>query len=149
MAEISGDLIVIKVRPNLSGQAFKQIVCTDNVQLGITNDISTKKTSCGPKSAPARPTFELSGSGLFKTQQDQVSASEVSWDDIKEWQKQKQKMDFMFINNANSQYTAGAAVSEIGSAYFSNSTFTGNADEGFATFDFTLTGSGDLGSYDS
>jgi hypothetical protein len=145
--EVNGNLIVFKVRANGSGAAFKQLVCTDNVQFKLSSSITTKKTSCGIKTSVSDPTFEISGSGVFQID---PLATQVTWDDIVGWQKDNTKLDFQFVNLADvgAGLTEGEAVSELGSGYFNDSTFTGNAEDGFATFDFNFSGTGTLGSYD-
>jgi hypothetical protein len=147
MSEVNGDLIVFKVRVNGAGGSFKQIVCTDTVSFDISNDVSTKKTSCGPKTQLTDPTFSASGSGVFENE---PLVTQVSWDEIKEWQKSKTKLDFQFVNtDAAAGLTEGEAVSVTGSGYFTSSTFTGSSEDGFSTFDFTFTGTGTIDSYDA
>ena len=148
MSEISGKLINFKVRENAVGGAFKTLVCTEDSQFQISNEQSTRRTNCGPITNLADATFNASGNAV---QNVEPSVSEVSYNDVKGWQKTKTKLDFNYINEADvtNGITEGEAVEIIGSGYFTESAYNGTAEaDGVGSFSWTFTGTGDLDDYD-
>ena len=148
MAEISGSLINFRVRVNGSGDPFKTLVCTEDSQFQITNETSERRTNCGVITSIADVTFNASGNAV---QNYTPTSEEVSYNDVKGWQKTKTKLDFEYINDADvpNSITEGAAVDIIGSGYFTDSTYTGSAEaDGVGSFSWTFSGTGTLDEYD-
>lgn len=149
MSEISGSLINMKVRPNGTLDAFKTLVCTEDSQFQISNEISERRTNCGVKAGISDPTFNASGNAV---QNPTPTASEVSYNDVKAWQISKQKLDFNYISEADvvNGFAEGDGVNTFGSGYFTESTFSGSAEaDGMASFSWTFTGTGTIDEYDS
>lgn len=147
MSEIQGSLVNFKVRVNGSGAPFKKMVCTEDTTFTITNGTSTRKTNCGPIAAVSVAEFNASGNAVFNFE---PGGTEVSWDEVKAWQKAKTKLDFTYENDADvpAGITQGEAVSVLGSGYFTESAFTASAeDDGIGSFSWTFTGTGTLDSY--
>lgn len=149
MSEIQGKLINLKVRVNGSGDPFKTLVCTEDSQFQITNETSERRTNCGLKTGISDPTFNASGNAV---QNPTPTASEVSYFDVKAWQLAKTKLDFQYINEADTVngIPAGDGVNNFGSGYFTDSTFTGSAEaDGIGSFSWSFTGTGTLDQYDT
>lgn len=145
---ISGDLINFKVRVNGTANPFKTVVCSENVSFEITNETSERRTNCGPITGISDPTFTASGSAVHELA---PSATQVTWNDIKDWQKNKTKLDFTFENDADvaAGITQGEHVSVTGSGFFTQSSYNGSAEaDGFGAFDWSFTGTGVLDEFD-
>lgn len=148
MSEITGSLINFKVRANGTEDEFKTLVCTEDSQFQITNENSERRTNCGTKTSLADATFNASGNAV---QNVEPTASEVSYNDVKGWQKTKTKLDFQYVNEADTAngISAGQAVTIIGSGYFTDSTYNASAEaDGIGSFSWTFTGTGTLDEYD-
>lgn len=146
MAELQGSLIQFKVRENGTADPLKTLVCTEDTTFNITNEISKRRTNCGVKTGIADAEFTASGNAVYNYT---PGGTEVSWDDIKEWQKSKTKLDFVYENDADSPLAQGAALSAVGSGYFTETTFTGSAEaDGIGSFSWTFEGTGTLDSFD-
>lgn len=148
MSEVQGKLINFRVRENAVGGAFKTLVCTEDSQFQITNEKNEKRTNCGIKTSIADPSFTASGNAV---QNVNPTSTEVSYNDVKEWQKDKTKLDFQYINDVDAAngLTEGEAISIIGSGYFTDSTYTGSAAaDGIGSFSWSFTGTGTIDEYD-
>lgn len=148
MAEIQGSLIQFKVRANGTGNPFKTLICTEDSQFHITNESSQRRTNCGIKTSIADPEFNASGNAVFDFE---PGGTELSYDEVKEFQKSKTKLDFQYINDADvpNGITQGEAVSLLGSGFFTESTLQASAQsDGIGSFSWTFTGTGTLDSYD-
>lgn len=148
MSEIQGKFINFKVRVNGTSDPFKTLVCTEDSQFDISNDITERRTNCGVKTGISDPTFSGSGNAV---QNVNPTSEEVSYNDIKGWQKTKTKLDFQYVNEADTAngITAGEAVSIIGSGYFGKSTYNASAEaDGIGSFSWNFSGTGILDEYD-
>lgn len=149
MSEIQGKLVNMRVRVNGSDAAFKTLVCTEDSQFQLTNETSERRTNCGIKTGISDPTFTASGNAV---QNPEPTASEVSYNDVKGWQKAKAKLDFQYISDADviNGLSEGEGVNNFGSGYFTDSTFTGSAEaDGVGSFSWTFSGTGNLDEYDT
>lgn len=149
MSRIQGKLINMKIRVNGTTDEFKTLVCTEDSQFQITNEISERRTNCGVITGVSDPTFNASGNAV---QNPEPTASEVSYNDVKGWQKAQTKLDFQYISDADTVngLAAGDGVNNFGSGYFTESTFTGSAEaDGVGSFSWSFTGTGTLDEYDS
>jgi len=146
--EIGGKFINLRVRENGSDAAFKTLVCTESSQFQITTEVTTKKTNCGPKTSVSDPDAVASGTAV---QNIVPTGSEVSYQDVVQWIKDGQKLDYNYYNEEDTAngITEGEAIEHIGSGFFTEVTYNAAADpnEG-ATFDWTFTTTGVLGEYD-
>jgi hypothetical protein len=148
MSQITGKLINMKVRVNGTTDEFKTLVCTEDSQFQITNETSERRTNCGVKVNLSDPTFNASGNAL---QNPTPTEEEVSYNDVKGWQKTKTKLDFQYISDADTAngLTEGQGVNNFGSGYFTESTFTGSAEaDGVGSFSWSFTGTGTLDEFD-
>lgn len=149
MSEIQGKLVNMRVRVNGTADAFKTLVCTEDSQFQITNETSERRTNCGIKTGISDPTFTASGNAV---QNPEPTASEVSYNDVKGWQKTKAKLDFQYISDADTinGLAEGEGVNNFGSGYFTDSTFTGSAEaDGVGSFSWSFSGTGNLDEYDT
>lgn len=149
MAEVQGSLINFRVRSNALGGSFKTLICTEDSQFDINNEVTQRRTNCGIKTSVADADFSGSGNAVYDYE---PTASQVSWEEIKNWQKSKTKLDFQYINDADagSGLTEGEAVIVTGSGYFTATSLTASAEsDGIGSFSWTFTGTGTLDSYDA
>lgn len=149
MATIAGNLINFRVRPNGTADAFKTVICQEDVTFDIENEISERRTNCGIQTGIADPTFSASGNAVYDYT---PLSTQVSWNDIKEYQKAKTKLDFQFYNAADvaNGIAESEAVDVEGSGYFSQSSFTGSAEaDGLGSFSWTFSGTGTLDEFDA
>lgn len=148
MSEVSGKLINMRVRQNGTLDAFKTLVCTEDSQFQITNESNERRTNCGIKTSIADPTFSASGNAV---QNPEPTSTEVSYNDVKGWQKTKTKLDFKYISDADvsNGLAEGDGVNNFGSGFFTESTFQGSAEaDGIGVFSWSFTGTGVLDEYD-
>lgn len=146
--EIQGKFINFKVRQNGTADAFKYVACMEDTTFDITNEATERRTNCGIKTGISDPTFSISGNAV---QEIPPAADHVSYNEIKAWQKNKTKLDFNYVNDADTAngITAGEAVSTTGSGFFTQSTYDASAEaDGIGSFSFTFTGTGTLDEYD-
>jgi len=149
MSEVKGKLVNLRVRVNGTTDDFKTLVCTEDSQFQITNETSERRTNCGIKTGVALPTFNASGNAV---QNPTPTALEVSYNDVKGWQKDITKLDFQYISDADAPagLTEGEGVNNFGSGYFTDSTFTASAEaDGVGAFSWSFTGTGTLDEYDN
>lgn len=149
MPNIAGSLINFRVRPNGTAEAFKNVICIENTTFEITNETAERRTNCGPITSVADATFSATGSAVHDFD---PSATQVSYNDVKTWQKNKTKLDFQYYNSAD----AGNGISENeavdieGSGFFTTSSYNASAEaDGLGGFDFTFTGTGTLDEFDA
>lgn len=148
MAEVQGTLINFWVRVSGTSNAFKQLICLENSSFTISNETSERRTNCGIKTSIADPTFNASGTAV---QDPNPTSTQVSYADVKAWQKSKTKLDFNYKNDADvaNGLDVGEGIQNYGSGYFTETTANASAEaDGLLTYDFTFTGTGTLDNYD-
>jgi hypothetical protein len=147
MAEVNGNLIQIWLRVSGTSNAFKYLICTTDSNFNITSDANTKRTNCGIKTAIVDPTFEITGTAV---QDPNPGATQLSYADLKAWIKAKTKLDFNYKNDADEAagLDVGEGVQNYGSAFITSLGYQASAEDGFSTYDITLTGTGTLDNYD-
>lgn len=147
MAEVNGILIQIWLRVSGTSNAFKYLICTTDSNFNITSDANTKRTNCGPKTAIVAPTFEITGTAV---QDPNPTSNQLSYADLKAWMKASTKLDFNYKNDADSSagLDIGEGVQNYGSAFITSLGYQASAEDGFSTYDVTLTGTGTLDNYD-
>lgn len=139
----------MKVRVNGTTDDFKTLVCTEDSQFQITNEISERRTNCGVITGVSDPTFNASGNAV---QNPEPTTLEVSYNDVKGWQITQTKLDFKYISEADTAngLDEGEGVNNFGSGYFTESTFSGSAEaDGVGSFSWSFTGTGTLDEFDS
>lgn len=132
----------MKVRVNGTVDPWKTLVCTEDSQFQITNEVNKKRTNCGVDTSIADADFNASGNAV----QNPIPTSlEVSYKDIKAWQLAKTLLDFQYISEADAAQglAEGDGVNNFGSGYFTETTFNGTAEEN-ATFSWSFEGTGTL-----
>lgn len=137
LLELQGTDVEFLVRPFNNG-SFKQMVCEETLLLDITNEVNTTKTKCGPVKGVSDPDFKANGTAVHNLT---PTGSEVSYDDVVEWQVDVQKVDFIIRNIAITGYAAGAAFRFSGSGYFVSSQGSFPADD-VVKFTWALEGVG-------
>jgi hypothetical protein len=152
MSEVQGKLVNMKIRVNGTLDAWKTLVCTEDSQFQITNETTERRTNCGVKTGVAQATFNASGNAV---QNPTPTALEVSYNDVKGWQKGTSgtptKLDFQYISDADASQglAEGDGVNNFGSGYFTDTTFTASAEaDGVGSFSWSFTGTGTLDAYD-
>jgi hypothetical protein len=148
MAEVSGSLVNMRVRVSGTLNAFKTLVCTEDSQFQISNETTERRTNCGVKTGISDPTFNASGNAV---QNPNPTSSEVSYNEVKAWQKSKTKLDFNYNNDADvhNGLDKGEGIQNYGSGYFTESTASASAEaDGLLSFSWTFTGTGTLDNYD-
>lgn len=148
MAEVQGKLVNFRVRVSGTTNPFKTLVCTESTSFEITNETSERRTNCGIKTSIADATFSASGTAV---QNPNPTAFEVSYNDVKAWQKSKTKLDFQYTNDADpgNGIDAGEGIGNSGSGYFTATTANASAEaDGLLTFDWTFSGTGNLDDFD-
>jgi len=150
MSEVAGKLVNMRIRVNGTQDEFKILVCTEDSQFQITNETSERRTNCGVKASAAEATFSASGNAV---QNPTPTSLEVSYNDVKAWQKGTNgvptKLDFQYISDADAVLAEGEGVNNYGSGWFTDTTFTASAEaDGIGSFSWSFTGTGTLDEYD-
>lgn len=117
MAEVQGTLVNMWVRVSGTANAFKKLICLENSNFQITNEVTERRTNCGVKTGVASPTFNASGSAV---QDPLTDGTSVSYADVKAWQVAKTKLDFNYKNDADSAngLDVGEGIQNYGSGFF-------------------------------
>lgn len=142
--ELQGDDVEFLVRVADTG-TFKEMVCEETLTLDVTNDVTTTKTKCGPFKGVQTPDFKANGTGVHNTE---PTGSEVSYDQIVDWQNSKTKVDWIIRNQAYGSYAAGEAMRFSGSGYFVSSQGSFSAND-VVKFTWALEGVGTLNAVES
>jgi hypothetical protein len=148
MKTIAGNKVNIWLRSNAVGGDFKRLVCIEDLQYSLNNEVNTRLTNCGPSTNVSDATFTASGTAV---QNLDLDADTISYNELKAWQKAKTKLDMMFYNDADSAngIAEGEAIDEIGSAFITATEYSVSAGaDGQGSFTFQLTGTGTVGEYD-
>lgn len=96
-----------------------------------TDSIVCKDTAENPTVSPGEVTWSISGSAFMEAAGSDKSAFDI--------------MDLLLAGTQVSvSYQGGAATAYGGNGYVTDCTFTSDGVEGQATFDFTITGDGEL-----
>lgn len=127
------------VRQAGTSDAYKELVCTIDDQLQLTNDITETTTRCGTKIGISEAKATISGNA---TNNITPTTTEASYDDVSTWQIGKTSLDFKYQNEAcedenGNSYAAGAIFSFTGTGYFVDSTQTGG-DKEVSKFSFSF-----------
>ena len=145
---VTGSLVNFRYR-EIGDTQWITIVCTENSQFQITNEVSTKRTNCGVVKSIAIPDFNASGGAV---QNATPTAFEASYQAIKALQMGQTKVQFSWISLADvaAGLTIGQGVSNYGLGYFTDSTATASAEaSGVLSFTWKFEGTGNLDSFDT
>lgn len=137
MAELQAVDIVFKVREAGTSDAYKELVCTIDDQLQLTNDVTETNTRCGTKIGVSEAKGTLSGNATCNIS---PTSSEVSYDDVAGYQIDRTNLDYEYKNEAftdedGNSVAEGAVLNFSGTGKFVDTTFTG-ADKDVAKFSF-------------
>lgn len=136
---IQGSNVEFLVRQKDTGD-FKEMVCEENLFFDVSNDVSTVKTKCGPFKGVQDPDFKANGTAVFNAT---PTASEVSYDDVLDWQVALTEVDFIIRNKSQGAYSAGDLVRMSGTGYFVSTQFDGS-NGSVSKFSWNLEGTGTL-----
>jgi len=119
--ELQGQDVEFLVRVADTG-TFKEMVCDGEFTFDISNDVSTTKTKrCGTFKGVLAPDFKANGTAVHNTE---PTGSEVSYDQVANWQISTTKIEWIIRNQAYGAYAAGAALRFTGYGYFVSSQAT-------------------------
>ncbi len=146
MSEVQGSLINFWVRETGTADPFRKMICTEDTTFNIDNETTERRTNCGVKQGISDPTFNATGNAVYDYD---PTGTEISWDEVKEYQKNKTKLDFQYLNAAGTDIAEGEAISVTGSGRFTSSSFNASAEaDGIGSFSWTFTGTGVLDEFD-
>lgn len=146
--EVKGSLVNMQVR-TIGATDWLTLVCTSDSQFTITNELTKVRTNCGIKGSPAEAEFNASGNAI---QNADPTASEVSYNLVKGWQKTRTKLQFRYLSLADAEagLTEGEGFSNFGLGYFTETTLSANAEaDGLARFSWTFEGTDTLDDFDA
>lgn len=136
--------IDIKVQVREVGQStWKNMTCEIDSQFQLTNDVSETDTKCGTFNGVKDAKGNYSGNAVYNVS---PGATEVSWEDVANWQINKTLLEFLVENESftaeDGSTIAEAAVLHIFSTgRFVDSTLTGaTGDIGKFSWTFKPTG---------
>lgn len=139
--EIQSLDLVFEVRPaGDSGAPWQELICAIDDQSEMDNEVTETRTRCGTFSGVQDPTLTYSGNAVSNSSPEPEQASFM---EVRQWQNEKELLDFRYYNKANGTVTIGSVVSEQGSGRFTNSVSTGNSGE-VVQFSWTFTPSGEV-----
>jgi hypothetical protein len=148
VTNVQGTLVNFKYR-EIGDTDWITVVCTEDSQFQITNEVSTRRTNCGIVKSVSDPDFNASGNAV---QNATPTTLEASYQAVKALQMSKTKVQFSWISAADvaAGLTEGQGVSNYGLGYFTDSTATASAEaDGVMTFSWTFEGTGNLDSFDT
>lgn len=129
---IQGSAVVLEVSDD--GVSFKTLVCEEDSQIDLSNDVTTTKTKCSTFKGISQVDATISGNAVCNAD---PTAEEVSYNDVQTWQLQKTQKYFRYRNAAQGSFAAGQAFSFTGVGYFTQSTLTAPGDD-VVKFSFTF-----------
>lgn len=129
---IQGSAVVLEVSDD--GVTYKTLVCEEDSQMDLSNDVTTTKTKCSTFKGISAVDATISGNAVCNADPD---VDEVSYNDVQTWQKLKTQKYFRYRNAAQGSFTAGQAFEHTGVGYFTQSTLTAPGDD-VVKFSFTF-----------
>lgn len=129
---LQGSLTVLEVSSD--GITFQTLVCEEDSQIDLSNDVTTTKTKCSTFKGISAVDATISGNAVVNAD---PGADEVSYNDVQNWQLQKTQKYFRYRNQVQGTFTAGQAYSFTGVGYFTQSTLTAPGDD-VVKFSFTF-----------
>lgn len=124
--EVQGNLVNFRIR-EIGETDWRTLVCTLDSSFTITNEVNKRRTNCGITASVSDPDFSASGNAVHNAE---PTAEELSYNDVKGFQKNKTKLEFSYISGADTG--AGLAEGEgfhnYGRGYFTESTLTASAE---------------------
>jgi len=107
MVVIDGNDVVVRIR-EAGDTEWKELVCEVDETAEHTNDVTETDTKCGPAVGVKEMKGNYTGNGVAHADPE---ATEVSWSDVVNWQKNRTPLEFLMENEA---YTAedGSSIAE-------------------------------------
>lgn len=140
--EIQGIDLIFEVR--VSGDSdttWDRLVCALDDQAEMDNEVSEVDTKCGTFTGVKEMKGSYSGNAVANATPN--AGTEVTYEDVVFWQKNKTLLDFRYYNAANGAIAQGAAVFQTGSGRFTNSVLTGTTGE-VVQFSWTFSPTGEI-----
>lgn len=147
ITQVKGNLVNMQVR-EVGDTDWLTLVCTEDSQFTLTNELTKIRTNCGILGAPAEVEFNASGNAVHNAT---PTALEVAYNDVKGWQKDRTLLQFRYLSLADAEagLTEGEGFSNFGIGYFTESVLSASAEaDGIARFSWTFEGVGDLDDFD-
>ena len=147
--EISGKLVNFKFRRSGTSNPFRTVVCAENSTFTITSEISKRRTNCGIKGNPADAEFTAS---IDAVQNANPGATEAAYQEVKDFIKNKYKMDFQYASEADAANGTGYGdgIYNYGSGYFSELGAAASAQaDGLLTYSVKVEGVGTIDQFDT
>lgn len=143
--EVQGNIVNFQIR-EIGEQDWRTLVCTLDSSFTITNEVNKRRTNCGITASISDPDFSASGNAVHNAI---PAAEEVSYNDVKGYQKNKTKLEFRYLSLADDNLTEGQGFTNYGRGYFTESTLTGSAEGNeSASFSWSFEGIAFLDDFD-
>lgn len=141
---VDANKIGFYVRTYGSTDAFKRIVCEENLTLEISNDVNTTKTKCGVFKGIDVADFKANGTGVCNIT---PTASEISHEDLVTIQLANTKLEFVLQNEAYTEgvttYALGEVIRMQGGCYITSTQLQANQGDKMK-FTWAIEGDGTL-----
>jgi hypothetical protein len=131
MAQVDNGLqgadVEFMVREAGSSDVWRRMVCSIDDQFELTNETTETDTKCGTYIGIKPVKANISGNAVFNTE---ATGSEVSYEDVTNWQINNTPMEFIYRNEAytsgsGSTVAAGDVLYFTGAGYFSATMYNG------------------------
>ena len=140
--EIQGIDLIFEVRvANASNTTWDRLVCALDDQAEMDNEVSEVDTKCGTFTGVKDMKGSYSGNAVANASPS--VGTEVTYEEVVNWQKNKTLLDFRYFNLAFGSILQGAAVYQEGSGRFTNSVLTGSTGE-VVQFSWTFSPTGTI-----
>ena len=140
--EIQGIDVRFEVR--VSGESdtsWDELVCALDDQAEMDNEVSEVDTRCGTFTGVKEMKGSYSGNAVANA--DPAVGTEVTYEDVVNWQQGKTLLDFRYYNIAFGAIAEGAAIYQEGTGRFTNSVLTGTTGEA-VQFSWTFSPTGTI-----
>lgn len=139
--EIQGIDIIVEVRPaSASLSAYKRLVCEIDNQAEMDNEVSETDTKCGTFTGVKDMKGNYSGNAVSNAA---PTSLEASYEEVVNWQQDKELLDFRFYNAAFGAIAEGAVVNQQCQGRFTNTVMTSATGE-VVQFSWTFTPTGTI-----
>lgn len=140
--EIQGIDLIFEVRVSGdSDTSWDRLVCALDDQAEMDNEVSEVDTKCGTFTGVKEMKGSYSGNAVANATP--TAGTEVTYEDVVFWQKNKTLLDFRYYNAAFGAITEGGAVYQQGTGRFTNSVLTGATGE-VVQFSWTFSPTGEI-----
>jgi hypothetical protein len=130
MVTIDGNDVVVRIR-EAGDSTWKTLVCEVDETIELTNDVTETDTKCGPAVGVKVMKGNCSGNGVCHAD---PSSTEVTWNDIANWQTNRTALEFLMENEAftaenGTNVAEGATIHVFAPGKFVQSTLTAATGE--------------------